>query len=230
MQCETIQIPIDTNLSVSANLTRPVGWQPGRGTAVILAHGAANNKENPILVAVGRTLAEAGILTLCFNFPYADRGKKTPDGQKRLEATWMGVIDWISNDPSCQPERLVAAGKSMGGRVASQLAATQRLAVDALIFLGYPLHAPGRKDKLRDAHLPAITQPMLYINGSRDSFCDLSLLKPILNRLSPPPELVIIDNASHSLDLPKSQAHEQAHCHTKIANHCLRWLKLKASA
>lgn len=229
MQCKTILIPIDTDLSVSADLTQPVGWQPGRGTAVILAHGAANTKENPLLVAVGRTLAEAGILTLRFNFPYADQGKSSPDGQKRLETTWVGVIDWIRAHPQCRPARLVAAGKSMGGRVASQLAAAQRLTAEGLIFLGYPLHAPGRKNKLRDNHLPAIRQPMLFITGTRDSFCDLSLLKPLLNRLAPSPELVIIDGGNHSFDLPKARADEQGHCLDDIAGHCLRWLKNEAS-
>lgn len=228
MRCETVLIPIDTKLSVNADLTRPDGWQPGRGTAVILSHGAANNKENPLLVTVGRTLAEAGVLTLSFNFPYADKGKRSPDGQKRLEATWLAVMDWIGTDPRCRPDRLVAAGKSMGGRVASQLAAAQRLDVAGLIFLGYPLHAPGRKDKLRDAHLPAIGRPMLYISGTRDSFCDLTLLKPILNRLSPTPHLVTIADASHSFDLPKARVHEQAGCYTEIAGHCLRWLGSEA--
>lgn len=228
MLCEAIRIPIDSGLSVSADLNRPHGWKPGRGTAVILSHGAANSKENPLLVTVGRILAEAGILTLSFNFPYADKGKKSPDGQKRLEATWLAVIDWIGTDPRCRPDRLVAAGKSMGGRVASQLAAAQRLTVAGLIFLGYPLHAPGRKDKLRDAHLPAIGRPMLYISGSRDSFCDLALLKPILNRLSPTPELVTIADASHSFDLPKARADEQEECYSEIADHCLRWLGSEA--
>lgn len=225
MRCEPIRIPIDTVLSVSADLNLPEDWQPGQGTAVILAHGAANNKENPLLVTVGQTLAKAGILTLSFNFPYADQGKSSPDGQKRLETTWLSVIDWVKVDSRCRPDRLVAAGKSMGGRVASQLAAAQRLAVEGLIFLGYPLHAPGRKDKLRDDHLPAIGQPMLYITGTRDAFCDLTLLKPVLNRLTPTPELVVIDDGNHSFDLPKTRANEQQRCYAEIAAHCQRWLE-----
>jgi uncharacterized protein len=229
MRCEPIRIPIDTVLSINADLNRPENWQTGLGTAVILAHGAANNKENPLLVTVGQTLAKAGILTLSFNFPYADQGKTSPDGQKRLEATWLGVIDWVKNDSRCRPDRLVAAGKSMGGRVASQLAAAQRLPVEGLIFLGYPLHAPGRKDKLRDDHLPAIMQPMLFIAGTRDAFCDLTLLKPVLNRLVPTPELVVIDDGNHSFDLPKARNSEQQRCHVEIAAHCQRWLEGRAN-
>jgi predicted alpha/beta-hydrolase family hydrolase len=224
LKCESVRIPIDGDTSVSADLDRPDGWQPGRGTAVILAHGAANNKDNPLLVAVGRAMAETGILTLRFNFPYADRGKSSPDGQNRLEATWLGVIDWMRSGADGQPHRLVGAGKSMGGRVASQLAADGRLAVDGLIFLGYPLHAPGRKDKLRDAHLPRIKIPMLFLSGTRDALCDLDHLRPVLARLDPHPELVVIDGGNHSFELPKNRAGEQGRCHAEIAAHCLRWL------
>ncbi|MDJ0783314.1 MAG: alpha/beta hydrolase [Desulfosarcinaceae bacterium] len=224
MLTESVHIPIDGDLRFSASLTRPDDWQPGHGDAVILAHGAANTKENPLLVAVGDALANAGMLTLRFNFPYADRGKSSPDSQKRLEATWLAAIDWVKRDAGCQPVRLVAAGKSMGGRVASQLAAEQRLDVDRLIFLGYPLHAPGRKDKLRDAHLPAIEMPMLFLTGSRDAFCDLAYLRPVLAALDPIPELVIIEGGNHSFDLPKAQADAQARCYAEIADHCLRWL------
>jgi predicted alpha/beta-hydrolase family hydrolase len=224
MESDPVRIPTDGDLTVSANLNRPDGWRPGRGTAVILAHGAANSKDNPLLVAVGDAMAEAGILSLRFNFPYADRGKSSPDGQKRLETTWLGVMEWIRNDPDRRPGRLVAAGKSMGGRVASQLAAEGRLAADGLIFLGYPLHAPGRKDRLRDAHLPDIKIPMLFLSGTRDALCDLDRLKPVLAGLAPPPELIIIEGGNHSFDLPRERAGEQRGCFSEIAAHCLGWL------
>jgi predicted alpha/beta-hydrolase family hydrolase len=224
MESDAVYIPIQDGLSVNADLHRPRGWLPGRGTAVILAHGAANDKDNPLLVAVGREITAAGLLTLRFNFPYADQGRSSPDGQKLLESTWLGVIDWIRNDPRWRPNRLVAAGKSMGGRVASQLAAEGRLAVDGLIFLGYPLHAPGRKDKLRDAHLPRIKTPMLFLSGTRDPLCDLDYLKPVLAGLDPHPELVIIEGGNHSFDLPRNRAGEQGRCHGEIADHCLHWL------
>ena len=196
----------------------------GERFGVIFAHGAANDMVNPLIVALADRFARAGHTSLRFNFLYKEKGRKTPDSQKVLVETWKAVVAFFKDATGDRCEELVAAGKSMGGRVASQMAAEGNLSLDRLIFLGYPLHAPGKKDKLRDAHLYDIDLPMLFFAGSRDPFCDLSLLAPVLNRLNAPWHLEIIDGGDHSLSLPRSRAHEQKDTYDRIFKHCGEWL------
>ncbi len=139
--------------NVSAVLSGPD--QPGDSnkTGVIIAHGAANDMNNSLIVVVADGLAPAGYTTLRFNFPYKEKGKKSPDTEPTLIRTWQSAVPQILNNERLPVDRVVAAGKSMGGRIASQMVAADQMDVEALIFLGYPLHAPGRTDKLRDSHL-----------------------------------------------------------------------------
>src|SRR5207253_7881775 len=97
-------------------------------------------------------------------------GRKLPDPKARLESCYRAVIDAMRKRKKLKSNRLVIGGKSMGGRIASQVAAANAENIDGLVFLGYPLHAPGRPDKLRDEHLPEIKAPMLFVQGSRDAF------------------------------------------------------------
>jgi hypothetical protein len=112
----------------------------------------------------------------------------------------------------------------MGGRVASQMAADGMLPVEALVFLGYPLHPPGKKDQLRDAHLYRIAAPMLFFAGTRDALCDIDLLKNVLSRLSAPWELETIAGGDHSFDLPKSSGVAAEDVYEKIMKKTDRWL------
>ncbi len=219
---QTIVFTLDGGRSFTGRLAPARGDAPG-GPAVVLAHGAANTMDHPLLVYLARGLASAGIACLRFNFPYSEAGRSKPDGQEVLEAAWQRVLsDLRAGAFASRP--VVAAGKSLGGRVASQLAAAGRLPADALIFYGYPLHPPGRKDTLRDAHLADIAVPMLFFAGTRDPFCDLALMKPVCRRLADLATLEIVDGGDHSFDLPAARVHDQAEVYRRILDVSVRWI------
>ncbi len=161
--------------------------------------------ENPLLVYLAEGLARAGMLALRFNFPYKDAGRTAPDKPEVLEATWQAAFDFLSRQTRYRPAFIVAAGKSMGGRIASQAAAAGRLPVRGLIFYGYPLHPPGHPEKLRDAHLYSLSIPMFFFEGTRDPFCDLKILEDVLKKVTAPWEWEIIEGGDHSFKVPKSK-------------------------
>ena len=149
---------------------------------MILAHGAGTDMSNPLLVAFHEGLAKCGFLTVRFNFPYKERGGRAPDRKPVLEACFRGVIDQVCAD--YRPAQIVIGGKSLGGRMASHLAAGD-LAVDGLVFLGYPLHPSGKPDRLRTAHLSSIVAPMLFLPALEIRFviCTCSALPLRRSRL-----------------------------------------------
>ena len=163
MNRKKLTIPVGKDESVSAILTMP--RNKILKTGVITAHGAGNDMENELLVAFTDGLANAGYPSLRFNFPYKEKGLKAPDGQRKLEDTWTAVYRYFQENSAVKVNHIIAAGKSMGGRVASQLIAGEKLAVDGLILLGYPLHPSGDQSKIRDAHLYKIGLPMLFLRA-----------------------------------------------------------------
>jgi uncharacterized protein len=200
-----ISIPLRQQDQVSAKISVPVEFTPGRDPGIILAHGAGNDMENPLLVFLAEGLARAGVLALRFNFPYMEAGRTTPDKPEILEATWGAAFTFLTDNPLYRPAFIVAAGKSMGGRIASQAAASGRLPVRGLIFYGYPLHPPGHPEKIRDAHLYSLSIPMFFFEGTRDPFCDLKLLEIVLKKVKSPWGLETIDGGDHSFKVPASK-------------------------
>jgi uncharacterized protein len=221
---EPTSIEIMGKERVSAVLSGPD--QPGDSnkTGVIIAHGAANDMNNSLIVAVAESLAAAGYTTLRFNFPYKEKGKKSPDTESTLIRTWQSAVSHLLNNERFPVDRVVAAGKSTGGRIASQMVAADQLAVEALIFLGYPLHAPGRTDKLRDSHLYAIKKPMLFFAGTRDPLCNMEKLREVLHRLPGQCDLEIVEGGDHSFNVPKSSSRSAELVHRQIVEKCLQWL------
>lgn len=220
-----ITIPLHQKESVSAILTVPSGKKRIFSAGVIVAHGAGNDMENELLVAFTAGLAGGGYPTLRFNFPYKEKGLKAPDSQKKLEETWETVSRFFQNNSSLKVHYLLAAGKSMGGRVASQMVAEKRLPVDGLIFLGYPLHPAGDQLKTRDAHLYKIKIPMLFFSGTRDSLCDMDKLQTVLEKLSAPWELKIIEGGDHSFHIPKSIKITASEVYDRIVRTTGEWIK-----
>jgi predicted alpha/beta-hydrolase family hydrolase len=203
MEKKRIQIPVGPSETVSGVLTLPVEPSADRAS-VIVAHGAGNDMENPLIVAFADGLSQAGYPTLRFNFPYKEKGKKAPDRPDVLEKTWISAFEFFKSKTEPYSGGIVGAGKSMGGRIASQLAAEGRLPVNRLLFLGYPLHPPGKKDKLRDAHLYRIQIPMLFFAGTRDPLCDLQKLEEVLDKLETIWSLDMLEGGDHSFKTPKS--------------------------
>ena len=179
---------------MSSNVS--VVWDKPKGepsAVVVLAHGAGGDLNDSLLAAVAKGLSTKGIAVVRFNFPYREAGRRAPGSQAEAEACYRDVVSRVRVDGA----PLCCGGKSYGGRIASHVAA-DGLGMDGLVFLGYPLHAPGRTDKLRDAHLGGITAPMLFVQGTRDSFARPDLLASVVLRLHNA-TLVSVDGGDHSL-------------------------------
>ena len=219
----TISVPAGE--SVSGVLDVPQGFTAGRTAAVITAHGAGNDMHTPLLVQFNAGLCRAGYLCLRFNFPYKEKGQKAPDPQEKLVRAWQAAFGFVAGHPRYGTPRIVAAGKSMGGRIASQMAADGHISPMALVFLGYPLHPPGKKEQLRDEYLYRIHIPMLFFAGTRDALCDLDLLKPVVGRLKAPAALEVIEGGDHSFVLPKSSKTSEEEVCNQILNRTVAWLK-----
>ena len=223
MKTKRVNIPVSENESVSAILFIPDHFVSE--TAVIVAHGAGNDMNNPLLVSFCENLARAGYLTVRFNFPYKEKGLKAPDNPKKLEDTWAAVCRYFKEDSTVNVNHIIAAGKSMGGRIASQMAAARKLPVEGLIFLGYPLHPAGDQSKIRDAHLYNIEIPMLFFAGTRDSLCDLTKLQSVLKKLSAPWKLEIIEGGDHSFHIPKSMGITESEIFDRIVKTAKQWIE-----
>src|ERR671915_2329923 len=162
---------------------------------VVLAPGAGAGIHTDFMRHFAERLAAHGAAVCRFNFLYSERGRKTPDRQPVLEATYGEVVEAALDLHG--PTRLVLGGKSMGGRIASHIVAGG-VEADGLVFLGYPLHPPGRPERLRDAHLRDISAPMLFVQGTRDTFAQGDLLAKTVRSL-PLAALVTIEDGNHSL-------------------------------
>lgn len=178
-------------VSIAWNLPRDPA-----GAALVLAHGAGYNMNTKLLVDVSEGLAQRSVAAVRFNFPYTQAGRRFPDPQPRLEACCRAVAGAVS-------ERFPSpflGGKSLGGRIASHIVADGFFAA-GLIFLGYPLHPPGRPERIRDRHLYGISVPMLFLQGGRDPFATPALLRGVLEKL-PRARLVEIEGGDHSFKVP----------------------------
>ncbi len=224
MFAEDVTIFVDAANAVSGVLHVPEGFIPRLGTGIILAHGAGKDMHAPLLVAFAQGLAAAGYLVLRFNFLYKEKGKNAPDPPWRLQAAWRAAYDFLREHVSYAPRHILGAGKSMGGRIASQMAYSGDLPVEKLIFLGYPLHPPGNRTKIRDAHLYGIAAPMLFFAGTRDPLCDLDILSPVLRKLSAPHTLHIIESGDHSFNVLKSMRRAPEEVHAEIVHATVEWL------
>ena len=179
---------------------------------------------HPFLTGVAEEMAAGGISVLRFNFPYMDKRRRVPDAVPVVLETWKAALQHVVRDGQGLP--IVAGGKSFGGRMASMLAAAQGedFPAAALVFFGYPLHAPGNTDRLRDAHLPQIHVPMLFIQGTRDALAKLDLIEAVVTRLHPLARLHVVTGGDHSFRVQgaKRSDRENGHVVGRIATDYVR--------
>jgi predicted alpha/beta-hydrolase family hydrolase len=162
---------------------------------------------------------------LTFNFLYMEQARKIPDPAPRLEACYRAVIDAAVNQKKLKGNRIVIGGKSMGGRIASQVAAANGENIDGLVFLGYPLHPPGRPEKLRSEHLPKIEAPMLFVQGARDAFGTKQEIAGVIKKLNLEATLHAIDEGDHSLKVPKKAGVSQSDVYQSAMDAIANWIK-----
>ena len=202
-------------------------WDPpagdDAGVVYICAHGAGGQMNDRAILAVTRALRDRGIGTVRFNFLYRERRSSRPDPMPKLLECWAAVV--ASVRARLTPRTLVLGGRSMGGRAASMLVA-ETGACDGLLLLAYPLHPPGQPAKLRVEHLPRITVPVLCVNGTRDPFCDPSLMKKTLAGLGPNWRMLWLEGADHSFHVLKSSGRTDADVLTETADATKAWLEL----
>ncbi len=189
--------------------TNPIG--------VILGHGAGGNMHSEFMTYFQRKLAEAGYACMKFNFPYSQNKKKVPDPQPVLIASYRKAIEVMPF------QKVVIGGKSMGGRIASYVADPEK--VSGLLFLGYPLHPPGKVDQLRDEHLYRIQKPMLFISGTKDPFAREDLLLSTLKKIGKYAELHAVKGGGHSLEVPRKTGPSTAEIRNAIVAAIVNWLQ-----
>jgi predicted alpha/beta-hydrolase family hydrolase len=166
--------------------------------ALLLAPGAGADQRSHFMVLAAKALAARGITTATFDFPYMADGRTVPDKPAVLEAHWRSMIASAADQSALANLPLFIGGKSMGGRIASQVAAQQIEGVRGLVFLGYPLHPPGKPEQRRDRHLPDIREPMLFVQGTRDPFGTAAEIRALLPRLHSRADLHEVADGDHS--------------------------------
>jgi uncharacterized protein len=217
-----VTIPIADKVSTSGILLTPAASKLDK--AVIISHGAGNDMNEPCITAFAENLSQAGYITLRFNFLYKEQGRKAPDREPTLISTWLGAYNFLLHISGIASNEIIGAGKSMGGRIASQMTAKGLLPLNRLIFLGYPLHSPSNQNVLRDEHLYRIHIPMFFFAGTRDRLCNIDKLKNVLGRLRTDWELSIIEGGDHSFHVPKSMGIIQNEIYKRISDQALSWL------
>jgi uncharacterized protein len=198
------------------------------GVTVILGHGAGAGQSSDFMTRFANGLAARGITDVTFNFLYTEQGRRVPDANKALEACFRVVIEAVRHK-KIGSGTLVIGGKSMGGRIASQIAAAGAPDVDGLVFLGYPLHPPGIVNQLRAKHLSGITVPMLFVQGSRDSFGTPDELRPILKELKAPADLYVVEGGDHSFKVLKRAGTTQENTYKAVLDRIELWLQTFAN-
>jgi predicted alpha/beta-hydrolase family hydrolase len=196
------------------------------GITLILAHGAGAGQTSAFMVRFAGDMAARGIDCVTFNFLYTERGRRLPDPSDRLEACWLAAIAAIRANRALSAQPLAIGGKSMGGRIASQVAAAGGASdLAGLVLLGYPLHPPGKPEQLRIRHLARVRAPTLFVQGARDSYGTPEELRPILAERLPDAALYVIAEGDHSFKLPKRAALSQKASDTAISDHVGAWLR-----
>jgi predicted alpha/beta-hydrolase family hydrolase len=198
-------------------------YRSGSARAVlVVAHGAGAGQTSPFMVRTAEGLAARGITAATFDFPYVTAGRHVPDRPDVLERSWREAIDAARAEAGDLP--MFIGGKSMGGRIASQVASQGVSNVRGLVFLGYPLHPPGKPEQRRDAHLPAIREPMLFVQGTRDAFGTAEEIRELIKRLHQA-TLFEIAGGDHSFKVGGRGAPKPDEVLARILDHVVEWIE-----
>ena len=224
METETLTVKINERESVTALLYR-ASKREHAGVTVLLGHGAGANQLSSFMRMVAGGLAARGFDAMTFNFLYTEQKRSFPDPKARLESCYRAVIDAALNHRKLRKNRLVIGGKSMGGRIASQVAAVNPEGIDGLIFLGYPLHPSGKPDKLRAEHLKEIKAPMLFCQGARDAFGTEDEIRAVIKKLRLPATLFTVAGGDHSFKIPKSLGVPQTTVYENVMDEVDKWMR-----
>lgn len=212
-------ITVDTNHRVSVLFCLPSAAR----AVFVLAHGAGAGMEHPSMQAVATGLAERGVATLRYQFPYMERKSRRPDPSVLCHATVRAAVAEAVRLAPDLP--LIAGGRSFGGRMTSQAQAEAPLeAVRGLVFLAFPLHPAGRPGTDRAVHLQEVGIPMLFIQGTRDELAEQTLLRPVVERLGSRATLHMLEDADHSFHVPARSGRKDAQVRDDALDALCKWL------
>jgi uncharacterized protein len=215
---QKLKIAIENAGSISALLVLP----PQAKNCFILAHGAGAGMTHPFMKKVATGLGARGVATLRYQFPYMEAGSKRPDRPATAHAAVRAAVAEAARQ--CPGLRLIAGGKSFGGRMTSQTqAATPLAGVHGLAFLGFPLHPAGKPSSERAEHLFDIHIPMLFMQGSRDKLAELSLLEPLIKQLGPSASLHLVPEADHSFHVPARSGRNDGEVMDEVLDNFVNW-------
>jgi predicted alpha/beta-hydrolase family hydrolase len=189
---------------------------------LVLAHGAGAGMRHPFLESIAQSLAARDVATFRYQFPYMEAKRRRPDSPAIATATVRAAVETAAQALPGVP--LFAGGKSFGGRMTSTAAAELALpGVRGIVFLGFPLHPPGKPDTKRAEHLRDLTLPMLFLQGTRDDFAQLDLLEPVVNRLANRATLHLIAGGDHSFRVQKSAGRSNDEVMTELVQAIVNW-------
>lgn len=225
MESKPVTITLDDANSVSGLLESP----PEAKACFVFAHGAGAGMTHPFMAGIASGLAERGIATLRYQFPYMEKGSRRPDPPKLAHAAVHAAVAKASQVLPNLP--LIAGGKSFGGRMTSQAQALSPLPnVRGLAFLGFPLHPAGRPSQERGQHLFDIHIPMLFLQGTRDALADMQHLEPLCAALGPRATLTQFLDADHSFHVPARSGRTDAQVHSQLLDAMAEWIDITISA
>ncbi len=196
---ESITISVTPKIRVAGMVCTPEWWPSGQRVGIVLAHDTEGSIEQEKVSALQRALTERGNLTLSFNFPYIEAGKKRPDPLPVLERAYKTAIATLLSDTDNAPAHLLVGGYGLGARVAASVV-SQGVKADGVVCLGFPLHPSGKPNQQRATALFRIICPMLFVQGSRDAHCRVDRLETLLRRIGAPTELRVIDDCGQGLE------------------------------
>jgi len=215
---EQLRFDVEGGGNVSALLSRPAKAR----RLLVLAHGAGAGMSHPFIEKLAGELACVGVATFRYQFPYMEKQRRVPDSPVMLTATVVAAVRAAAE--AAPGLALLAGGKSMGGRMTSQAAAQRPLdGVRGLVFFGFPLHPPDRPGTKRADHLAKVMVPMLFLQGTRDTLADLSLLRPVCAELGSRATLHVIETADHSFHVLKSSGRSDAEVLRELAETVVSW-------
>jgi predicted alpha/beta-hydrolase family hydrolase len=225
---EEVEIPIPEPVHgldhVQGVLGLPEWWPTGERVAVVIAHGATGSYADPLIEKLCTGLTQRSYLTLRFNFPFAQAGKRsTADSETVLERGYRAALNALGRDPSALPARILVGGVGLGGRVAAGLVA-DRLHADGLFLLGFPLHPQDKPDKSDPEVLFRNTTPTLFMQGTRDRRCDGTALRSALRRVGAPIELYDVADADAGFSVPRKSERTTEEVHTEVFGVLAHWI------
>src|SRR5947207_4189725 len=221
---QELKFAVGSSGHVSALLMRPKSAR----TCYVLAHGAGAGMRHASMEAIAAGLAERGIATLRYQFPYMEQGSRRPDPPALAQATVRAAVAKAQQLAKGLP--MIAGGKSFGGRMTSQAQATSPLpGVGGLAFLGFPLHPAGQPSDSRAKHLSDVKVPMLFLQGTRDALAALAMLKPVVKGLGKGATLCLFDEADHSFHVPARTGRKDAEVRAEVLDAFAKWAEKVAA-